>query len=142
MAQRELETLSREECLALLATRQVGRLVYTDPDGPAAVPVNYALAGEDVVFRVAGGAKQAAMELPIIAFEVDAVDDDVHTGWSVLIRGRGAEVPIERVPALLREMHHRYPTPWAQGIHNVWLTVVPTAITGRRLGAAAPTVVV
>jgi nitroimidazol reductase NimA-like FMN-containing flavoprotein (pyridoxamine 5'-phosphate oxidase superfamily) len=142
MAQRELETLSREACLALLATRQVGRLVYVDVEGPAAVPVNYAMAGEDIVFRVAGGATRAAMDLPMIAFEVDAVDDHMHTGWSVLIRGRGAEVPIERVPVLLREMHHRYPTPWAEGIHNVWLTLVPTAITGRRLGAAAPTVLV
>lgn len=140
MAQRELETLTREECLSLLRTRQVGRLVYTDADGPAAVPVNYALAGENVVFRVAGGAKRAAMGGDAVAFEVDSVDDDAHSGWSVLIRGHGEEVPIERVPALLRDVHERYPSPWAEGVHNVWLAVVPSIVTGRRLGAAMPAV--
>jgi hypothetical protein len=77
---------------------------------------------------------------PVIGFEVDAVDDEEHTGWSVLVRGRGHEVAIEQVPALLREMHQRYPTPWADGIHNVWLTLVPTVVTGRQLGAFAPAI--
>jgi uncharacterized protein len=142
MAQRELVTLSREACLSLVASRPVGRLVYVDIDGPVAVPINYAMASDDIVFRVSGGAKQAAVGQAVIGFEVDAVDDEEHTGWSVLVRGRGHEVPIEQVPALLREMHQRYPTPWAEGIHNVWLTLVPSAVTGRQLGALAPTILV
>jgi hypothetical protein len=27
------------------------------------------------------------------------------------------------------------PTPWAAGIHKVWLQIVPHIVTGRRLGA-------
>ena len=87
------------------------------------MPVNYALAGHDIVFRVEDGAKRAAIQQPILAFEVDHVDEDQKSGWSVLVRGVGAEVDLERVPALLRAMDGHLPTPWATGIHNVWLQI-------------------
>ena len=135
MLARDLETLSRADCLGLLATRRVGRLVYVDEDGPAAVPVNYAMLGEAVVCRVGGGSKQAAVNQECVAFEVDCIDEDDHTGWSVLVRGRGYEIPIERVSGMLRDMQQHYPQPWASGVHNVWLRLAPTLITGRRLGA-------
>jgi len=135
MTQRELEDLSPAECFRLLAAAHVGRLVYQDDLGPLAVPVNYALAGQDIVFRVEGGAKRTAMQQPMLAFEVDHVDEDQKSGWSVLVRGVGAEVDLERVPALLRAMDGHSPTPWAVGIHNVWLQIVPHTVTGRRLGA-------
>jgi nitroimidazol reductase NimA-like FMN-containing flavoprotein (pyridoxamine 5'-phosphate oxidase superfamily) len=45
IAQRELEDLSSDECYRLLATANVGRLVYQDELGPLAVPVNYAMQG-------------------------------------------------------------------------------------------------
>jgi len=135
MTQRELEVLTVEECYALLKTAAVGRLVYQDVLGPVAVPVNFALAGRDVVFRVEGGAKRAAMEQPILAFEVDLVDSHQHAGWSVLLRGKGRELPVEEVPQLLRDLHGQFPRPWATGVHNVWLQLTPTVVTGRLLGA-------
>ncbi|MBX7431881.1 pyridoxamine 5'-phosphate oxidase family protein [Mycobacterium sp. Y57] len=135
MTQRELEDLSPDECLRLLTAAKVGRLVYQDDLGPLAVPVNYAIADKDIVLRVEGGAKRAAMQQPMLAFEVDHVDEEQKSGWSVLVRGVGAEVDPERVPALLRAMDGHFPTPWAVGIHNVWLKIVPHTVTGRRLGA-------
>ncbi len=74
------------------------------------------------------------MQQPMLAFEVDHVDEDRKSAWSVLVRGVGAEVDLERVPALLRAMD-RHVTPWAAGIHNVWLRITPHTVTGRRLGA-------
>jgi uncharacterized protein len=135
MTQRDLEELSPDDCFQLLVTARVGRFVYLDDLGPLAVPVNYAMAGHNIVFRVEGGAKRAAMQQPMLAFEVDDVDDDAQSGWSVLVRGVGAEVELERVPALLRAMDGHFPAPWAVGIHNVWLQIVPQTVTGRRLGA-------
>jgi uncharacterized protein len=78
------------------------------------------------------------MQQPMLAFEVDHVDEDRESGWSVLVRGVGAEVDLELVPALLRAMEGHPPTPWAAGIHNVWLQIVPHTVTGRRLGAKQP----
>ena len=52
-----LQVLSRAECLALLRDSLVGRVVVTDRALPAAFPVNFALLGEDVVFRTTAGSK-------------------------------------------------------------------------------------
>ncbi len=135
MTQRELEHLSEEESLALLASMTVGRLVYVDDVGPTAVPVNYALAGRDVIIRVEGGAKQAAMRQPVLTFEVDHIDEESRSGWSVVVRGTGREVEVGGVAPLLRRMEGRFPAPWALGVHNVWLRISTRTVTGRRLAA-------
>src|ERR1022692_3359287 len=116
MAQRVLEELSPHECYALLGQARVGRLVYEDELGPVAVPVNYAMAGTDIVVRVEGGTKRLAMEQPTVAFEVDHVDEDERSGWSVIARGSGTEVEIRDVPALLRRIDGDPHVPWAVGI--------------------------
>jgi hypothetical protein len=136
MAQRVLEELSPHECYALLGQARVGRLVYEDELGPVAVPVNYAMAGTDIVVRVEGGTKRLAMEQPTVAFEVDHVDEDERSGWSVIARGSGTEVEIRDVPALLRRIDGDPHVPWAVGIHNVWLQLTPHTLTGRRLGVS------
>jgi uncharacterized protein len=135
MTQRALEELAPHECLALLAGSQVGRLVYVDELGPAAIPVNYVFEGGDIILRVEGGAKRNAMNQPVVAFQVDQVDETGGTGWSVLVRGTGREVPIDEVPAMLHTITSHFPRPWAEGIHNVWLVITPTTVTGRRLGS-------
>lgn len=135
MSQRKLEELSRRDCLVLLGAARVGRLVYADERGPVAIPVNYALADEDVVFRVEQGTKRLALEQPLVAFEVDHVDEVRQSAWSVIVRGKASEVAADRVPELLREMGGHPPTPWALGVHNVWLRISASETTGRRLGA-------
>jgi uncharacterized protein len=135
MAQRDLEALSSDDCFDLLGRASVGRLVYVDEEGPVAVPVNYALAGREIVIRVEGGTKRAAMGQPILSFEVDDIDGEEQTGWSVIARGVGREVDIEDVPELLRQLGSHFPRPWAEGVHNVWLQITPQSVTGRRLGA-------
>jgi hypothetical protein len=135
MTQRELQELSPELCAELLRTARVGRLVYVEDECPVAVPVNYAMSGNDIVIRVEGGAKQAAVAQPMLAFEVDSINEDERSGWSVLARGTAREVATDYVPDLLREIEGQPPLPWATGIHNVWLALTPQALTGKRLGA-------
>jgi uncharacterized protein len=135
MPQRELEEITADECLALLGTRRLGRLVYSDDLGPVAVPVNYAMSGERIVIRVGGGAKQRAMEQPLLAFEVDHIDDAEQSGWSVIARGAGQEIPADQVPSLLHTLGRDFPAPWVSGVHNIWLMITPQILTGRRLGA-------
>ena len=133
MAQRVLEDLSPEECYALLEEARVGRLVFVDDLGPVAVPVNFAMAGTDIVVRAEGGTKKQAMQQPSVSFEVDHIDDASASGWSVLVRGSGSEVDLGGLPPLLKRMAGGFPAPWAFGVHNVWLKITPTTVTGRRL---------
>jgi nitroimidazol reductase NimA-like FMN-containing flavoprotein (pyridoxamine 5'-phosphate oxidase superfamily) len=130
---RALEDLSRDECFALLGKETVGRLVYSDELGPAAVPVNYAIAGQNIVFRSADGSKMHGSRNGGVAFEVDNIDYASRSGWSVLVRGTSEEVEMERVPELLRQIDGDVPLPWKTGIHRIWVVITPITVTGRRM---------
>jgi len=130
---RTLESLTWDECVALLGQASVGRLVYEDDLGPAAVPVIYGIAGQDIVFRSEGGSKIEALHDRTVGFEVDSIDEDTHTGWSVLARGTSREVEFEQLPELVRQLDGDVPIPWKKGIHLIWVTISPTSLTGRRL---------
>ena len=133
MPRRTLEVLSSDECYALLGQESVGRLIYVDDLGPAAVPVNYALAGQGIVFRSEEGSKISALREHDVAFEVDHIDKASHSGWSVLVRGTSEEVDFEHLPELLRRIDGDVPLPWKKGIHKIWVVITPKIITGRRL---------
>jgi uncharacterized protein len=137
VSQKELKKLSWYECLELLGQQSVGRLVYHDEIGPVAEPVNYAIAADTIVLRIEGGSKRQAMTQPLLAFEVDHIDPDHKTGWSVIARGVGQEVPLDDVAALLHELRQagvEPPLPWASGIHNIWLRITIKTLSGRMLG--------
>ena len=127
-----LETISRNECVELLGTRQVGRLGFLQGADVVILPVNYAVDGEIVVFRTDPGAKLEGAPLSRVAFEVDAIDPATQQGWSVLIQGVGEEL----TPAY-REVYERARSlpvdSWSPGEKQHWVRIVPTRITGRRL---------
>jgi len=134
MSQRSLVELTSEDCFALLRGERVGRLAYSDAIGPVAIPVNFALAGQDIVFRMEPDNTALASAPGMVAFEADRVDDTEGSGWSVVVRGRLATVDLDDVPMLLRELSAGPPRPWAAGVHNVWVRIQPELVTGRRLG--------
>ena len=133
MPKRVLEDLSPDECFTLLGQETVGRLIYVDDLGPAAVPVNYALAGQGIVFRSADGSKMRASREHNVAFEVDHIDKADHSGWSVLVRGTSEEVEFEHLHELLVRIDGYVPLPWKKGIHKIWVVITPKTVTGRRL---------
>jgi nitroimidazol reductase NimA-like FMN-containing flavoprotein (pyridoxamine 5'-phosphate oxidase superfamily) len=126
-----LEVLTPQECLHLLRTTQVGRLAFIEGDLPAVHPVNYALHGQDIVIRIAGGGKLAAGQRgDVLAFEVDDIDPRTHTGWSVLVVG-GSSIVTDI--AQLVEMASPESRPWAEGRREQFLRIAADRITGRRL---------
>lgn len=129
-----LVTLSEQECLRLLRTHPVavGRLGVTDTDGhPIIIPANYRLDGDTVVVRTATGsvlAERAGGHK--VAFEVDEIDPAWQEGWSVLIQGTAVRVSDEDELARLRRLPLH---PWAPGERPVYLQIVPSVVTGRRI---------
>jgi uncharacterized protein len=142
MSQRSLVELTSEDCFALLGGVRIGRLAYCDEIGPVAIPVNFALAGQDIVFRMEPDNTALASALDMVAFEADHVDDTQDSGWSVVVRGRLATVDLDDVPMLLRQLSAGPPRPWAAGVHNVWIRIRPELVTGRRLGERSDPLVV
>ena len=88
-ARTEIEVLTREECLRLLAAEEVGRIAVVLGRQPLIMPVNYVLDGETIVLRTDPGTKLATGSLERVAFEVDHIDRERQAGWSVLVQGVG-----------------------------------------------------
>jgi nitroimidazol reductase NimA-like FMN-containing flavoprotein (pyridoxamine 5'-phosphate oxidase superfamily) len=125
--------LSTDECDRLLRFGVVGRVAVTTPKGPHIVPVNYSVVDDMVVFRTTPYSVVGTYGMNAqMAFEVDHVDYDYWTGWSVLARGRGE--PIADAAEVQRINHVWPPHPWASGQRNLYLALRWTELTGRRLG--------
>ncbi|WP_285622718.1 pyridoxamine 5'-phosphate oxidase family protein [Actinoallomurus iriomotensis] len=91
--------LGRDACLSLLRSVDVGRVAWAADDGEVTVvPVNFALTGEDIVFRTAAGGKLDAVRSGrTISFEADDLEPALRAGWSVLAVGH-AELTAEPDP--------------------------------------------
>lgn len=126
--------LTREECLALLPTVPVGRLVFSDRALPAVVPVNFRLDSGSIVIRTgAGSSLAAAVRGSVVAFEVDDFDSTARNGWSVQVTGQARQVVDAVERARLAELDL---VPWAGGERPHFLVVPVDLVTGRRVGAA------
>ncbi|MGY1577804.1 pyridoxamine 5'-phosphate oxidase family protein [Streptomyces sp. MN13] len=127
-----LTDLDPQECRTLLSTHGVGRIAVSTSDGrPAVVPVNYEVVGDAIVFRTAPDSVPAAAVGKEVAFEVDHVDEAMSRGWSVLAVGTASVVTEpDAVRALAQRAHT---APWAGGRREMWVSIRPATLTGRRI---------
>lgn len=127
-----IEIIDRDECLELMASDEIGRLAVIDGARPLIFPVNYVLNGEDIVFRTAPGTKVEQGPRSPACFEIDSIDRPHRAGWSVLVTGRLEELtPYDSahfVQASELPVH-----PWAAGVRDRLMRLVPATITGRRI---------
>ena len=133
-----LEILDRDECLRLLASVPVGRIVFTHRALPAVQPVNFIVDGEAIIIRTIPGSKMhGATQDTVVAFEADEINIDEHSGWSVTVVGHASVVedPDER-----RRLDALPLRPWAPGERDHFLRIPVDMVTGRRLhaGGARP----
>ena len=126
-----LRELDEDECWELLGARPVGRVGYVDEHGPGVLPVNFVVADRTVVVRVAPYSV-LGRNLPgaTAAFEADEIDEYTRSGWSVVVRGRVEVAEMDDLPEGVR------PRSWAEGRRTLFLRLVPTEVSGRRLLAA------
>ncbi len=131
MAVRNIDVLDREACRSLIAPGGVGRVVFTEVRGPVALPVNYRMLGDDIVFRTAAtSALRRALKHEQVSFEVDFLDDALAEGWSVLVSGSG-DLVVD--PDQLQRVLKTGVTPWANGKKDDFVCIKPREITGRRI---------
>jgi uncharacterized protein len=129
----QLQHLSQDECLALLATQEIGRIGINAEHYPLIFPVNYALDHDVIVIRSGAGTKLTHASHGNVTFEVDAIDQGRRSGWSVLVRGLAEELTDHHRAALVERTKAAAKEPWAPGEHGHWLRLIPHAISGRRL---------
>jgi nitroimidazol reductase NimA-like FMN-containing flavoprotein (pyridoxamine 5'-phosphate oxidase superfamily) len=130
-----LAVLSREQCLRLMATAPVGRIIYTRHAMPAVEVVNFTVDAGDIVIRTAPSGKLlAAIRGAVVAFEADDFDPVTRSGWSVTAVGHAREVTN---PADIGMLRTTGPHPWVAGDHPYFVRITPGQLTGRYLSAAA-----
>ena len=124
--------LTTDECVELLRANVVGRVALSTPGGPRIVPVNYALHDDSIVFRTAPYSELGTYGWDAeLAFEIDHIDEEKHSGWSVVALGRGSL--IEDSDELGKIRGRMDPHPWAGGSRQLYMRLTWRTLTGRRI---------
>jgi uncharacterized protein len=127
-----LDLLSEGECRWLLRQGRVGRVAISVGAVPAVFPVNYMVAGEEILFFTAEGTKlRAAAANAMVSFEVDHIDLFAQSGWSVLVVGPARE---RTEPAVISGVKRAGLSPWAAGDRFHLIAVAMDFVSGRRIG--------
>lgn len=120
------------QCLELLAAGSIGRVGWNAAVGPQILPVSYAFVDRRIVFRTTPDGPLAELrQAQQVAFEIDAFDPAIRTGWSVLVRGRSAAAT--EPDDLVHLWGEADPVPWAPGDRSLFITITIEVITGRLL---------
>src|SRR4051812_5362593 len=124
-----IETIDADECGRLLAQDEVGRVAVIIGETPMIFPVNYALDGDDLVFRTIPGSRLDVGQ-GHAAFEVDRFDRKMRSGWSVLVTGALEELSSRDVEDMAG-VHALSLKSWAPAERKLWLRLRPSFTTGR-----------
>ena len=131
LGQRVTTKLTSADCRRLIAPGGVGRIAFHTVSGPVVLPVNFAVLADTIVIRTAEGTVIEGHADGPVALEVDHIDEALGQGWSVLVRGQAHRVAH---PAELRRLQEDAVVwPWAGGEREVYVHILPSRITGRRI---------
>ena len=123
-----IREIDDEECRRLLARGGVGRVGLPGDGAPILRPVNFVVHdGALVVLTGEGVILDAARRGDPAAFETDGIDPLEHTGWSVIVTGRIAELPSDEA------MQGLPLRAWASGQRDRYVGISLDEITGRRI---------
>ena len=128
-----LRQLSRDECLRLMASVPVGRVVFTQRALPAVELVNFTIDNGEIVIRTdRSGKLAAATREAVVAFEADCLDPAHRVGWSVTAVGPSREVTDPEEIGRLQKIGL---SSWAPGAREHFIRISPGILNGRRLQA-------
>jgi len=126
-----LEYIQPPACWDLLSSAHVGRVGVVVDSAPEIYPVNFVVDQQSIVFRTDPGSKLRGLDRsPSVCFEVDAIDPEECTGWSILVKGRAVELVTGEE---LRKVVTLPLRPWAHGAKAHWIRIRPEQVTGRRI---------
>jgi nitroimidazol reductase NimA-like FMN-containing flavoprotein (pyridoxamine 5'-phosphate oxidase superfamily) len=135
-ARRVVERLGETECLELLATGGVGRLVFTSRYGLTALPVAYKIDGRSIVLGTWDPVFDEDLRTGIayadyqVAVEADQIDPQAREGWFVLARGAAHHLDTEAERASVIDAGLE---PWIEEAPAHYIRVMPTTIFGQRV---------
>jgi len=134
-SQRRLAELPPQECLSLLGSVSLGRVVFTARALPAIRPVCHLVDGDYVIIRTDRDAaitsELRADASAVVAYEADAIDMAEHLGWSVIVVGVARRVIDPDEAAIYRRVLRS----WLGGAKDQVIAIHADMVTGFRLVA-------
>lgn len=126
-----LVELDENECWKLIGDHTIARIAWQGSAGPTVIPVNYAFDGDRFRIRTAAYSAMAReCDDTVVAIEVDQVDEQERSGWSVLVRGH---CHIEFDQPRHGDTGAEDAEPWPTGHHPLQLVIEPSEVHGRRI---------
>lgn len=122
----QTDTMTVEECWALLEEESFGRLAYRLVDEVHIVPLDYAASAHGIHVRTQSGNKLLAAALSSdVALEIDWRGE--HEAWSVVVRGR-----LRRLESSEHPISVPVARPWVVDAATEVVELIPDAVDGRR----------
>lgn len=122
----EFTLMSRSRCQELLESQSIGRVAWQAADGPQILPVTYAYHDGTIIFRTSPYGVLSELVRPTdVALEIDELDQESRQVWNVVVQG------IAEPDQLVRMWAVGGVVPWASGVRNVFIQIIPHRITGR-----------
>jgi nitroimidazol reductase NimA-like FMN-containing flavoprotein (pyridoxamine 5'-phosphate oxidase superfamily) len=91
--------------------------------------VTYQYRNGSVIFRTSPfGPLAGLVRRTSVAFEIDNIDEENKSGWSVLVLGFAEALTDDY---LLTSAWETGPVPWADGVRNLFIEIKPRKISGR-----------
>jgi uncharacterized protein len=125
-----VEDLDDPSCRLLLRTVRLGRLGFTRDALPAIQPVTFCVHRDEVVIParpdspLVSGTRGA-----VVAFQVDSIDAETCTGWTVTVVGPSRSVTDQSEVALLERLPWPLPRLWRE---PCYISVAMGLVTGWR----------
>jgi nitroimidazol reductase NimA-like FMN-containing flavoprotein (pyridoxamine 5'-phosphate oxidase superfamily) len=130
---RRLELLGEDDCWILLSRVPVGRVAFARAgETPLIHPVNHAVVDRHIVIRTGERTQlaYAARAFRRVSYQVDRLDEDQRSGWTVLVTGAArVATPAETAGLHVDELLD----PWAAGDRPTVVVIRPERVTGRRI---------
>lgn len=129
-SERYFEPLGRQQCFDLIESHHLGRIAWQAADRPQILPITYALHQGSVYFRTLPDGILAELAQPTsVALEVDDLDQQTRSGWSIVLQGRTSAVsePDELADLWTSDSL----VPWASGNRTLFIRIHPERIAGR-----------
>jgi nitroimidazol reductase NimA-like FMN-containing flavoprotein (pyridoxamine 5'-phosphate oxidase superfamily) len=127
-----IQNLSTDECLRLLASQQLGRLAVVTDEGARIFPVNYAVDGDAIAIRSEPSAIVRFAPLHEVEFEVDHIDPEDGTGWAIVTDGT-AQLITDALDTVSEHTRTLTPPNWSHRPKPEWLRITLTRIVGVRM---------
>ena len=129
-SERHFEPIGRQQCLDLIESHHLGRIAWQAADLPQILPITYAMLQGSIYFRTLPDGILAELAQPTsVALEVDELDQQTRTGWSIVLHEHSSAVGVPDELADLWASDSL--VPWASGNRTLYIRIRPDRVAGR-----------